>query len=191
LGGLQRGLGRRAGAVSAIEIVVTGEPVAKGRGRAVRTSGRTQRSRAAPGRRGRAVRTSGGVRVVTPPKTRRWEQDARLMARQRMGDAPPLAGPLRAEVIAVFVPPASWPGWKREAALQGLVAHTCKPDADNIAKAAKDALNGVVWGDDAQVVTLAASKMYGHRAEVRIIVEQMAAAPSQISSKRQLGGHCG
>lgn len=31
-------------------------------------------------------------------------------------------------------------------------AWTAKPDADNIGKAALDALNGVAWGDDSQVV---------------------------------------
>lgn len=33
-----------------------------------------------------------------------------------------------------------------------------KPDADNIAKLVLDALNGVAWGDDAQVVDLSVAK---------------------------------
>lgn len=37
-------------------------------------------------------------------------------------------------------------------------AWTSKPDADNIAKAVLDALNGVAWADDAQVVRLEVHK---------------------------------
>lgn len=37
-------------------------------------------------------------------------------------------------------------------------AWTTKPDADNIGKAVLDALNGVAWADDAQVVRLAVVK---------------------------------
>ena len=37
---------------------------------------------------------------------------------------------------------------------------TSKPDADNYAKLILDALNGVLWRDDAQVVRLFAEKVY-------------------------------
>ena len=35
-----------------------------------------------------------------------------------------------------------------------------KPDCDNLAKAVLDALNGVLWQDDSQVVELSVSKWY-------------------------------
>lgn len=37
---------------------------------------------------------------------------------------------------------------------------TVKPDLDNFLKAVKDALKGVAWGDDGQVVTVSARKEY-------------------------------
>lgn len=37
---------------------------------------------------------------------------------------------------------------------------TCKPDLDNMLKALKDACNGIVWRDDAQIVDVKASKEY-------------------------------
>lgn len=40
------------------------------------------------------------------------------------------------------------------------VPHTTKPDADKLARAAKDALSKVVWHDDAQVTDLIARKRY-------------------------------
>jgi Holliday junction resolvase RusA-like endonuclease len=40
------------------------------------------------------------------------------------------------------------------------IPHTKKPDLDKLARATKDALTGVLWGDDAQVVNLLAYKRY-------------------------------
>ena len=56
--------------------------------------------------------------------------------------------------------PASWSKKKQAQALDGLMFPTKKPDVDNVVKAIFDALNGIVWGDDVQVVWLAASKRY-------------------------------
>lgn len=38
--------------------------------------------------------------------------------------------------------------------------HISKPDADNLVKLVKDALNGVFWHDDSQVCVLYAEKKY-------------------------------
>jgi len=150
-----------------IRIIVTSEPVAKGRPRVTTVNGRP--------------------RTYTPKKTASWENDCRQLARIEMGSRKPLQGPVRVEVIAVFTPPASWPAWKRDAALSGALLHTGKPDASNLAKAAEDALNGVVWGDDAQVVELVVRKSYGERAMVEILVKSLPASPSQITRKTDLG----
>ena len=42
----------------------------------------------------------------------------------------------------------------------GQILPTKKPDADNIAKVICDALNGVAYGDDAQICKLCVSKRY-------------------------------
>ena len=41
-----------------------------------------------------------------------------------------------------------------------LIVPTVKPDSDNVEKAVKDALNGVAWVDDCQVVTTFVTKEY-------------------------------
>ena len=56
--------------------------------------------------------------------------------------------------------PASWSRKRREAALGGIARPTGKPDLDNCIKLLMDALNKLVWVDDAQVVRLSASKRY-------------------------------
>lgn len=49
-------------------------------------------------------------------------------------------------------------------------ADTLKPDCDNIAKAVLDALNGVAWEDDSQVVALSVRKWPRRRREEELIV---------------------
>lgn len=44
--------------------------------------------------------------------------------------------------------------------LQGKILPTKKPDCDNIAKIICDALNGVAYKDDKQIVQLLVSKVY-------------------------------
>lgn len=50
------------------------------------------------------------------------------------------------------------------------VRPTVKPDLDNLAKGIKDALTGMIWRDDAQVVSLTVRKFYAvdPRAEITI-----------------------
>ena len=61
---------------------------------------------------------------------------------------PPLEGPIRIDCIFIFPRPKSML-WKKRAMPR--VPHTSKPDTDNITKAVKDALTGIVWRDDSQV----------------------------------------
>ena len=77
---------------------------------------------------------------------------------------------LRAEIIAYFPIPKSTSKKKRDEMERGLILPTKKPDTDNIAKAILDALNGLAYYDDAQVVHLEVQKRYSNepRAEVFI-----------------------
>ena len=59
-----------------------------------------------------------------------------------------LLGPLRLVVNAWFPRPKS-KTWKTRP--MPAYFHESKPDFDNVLKAVADALNGVAWGDDAQI----------------------------------------
>ncbi len=50
--------------------------------------------------------------------------------------------------------------------------HTKRPDIDNLAKAVKDALKGIVYADDSQIVEAHLFKQYG-RPEVRIEIKTL------------------
>ena len=115
-----------------VSFLVPGVPVAKGRAR---------------------FSARGGVaRTYTPAKTVAYEAAVRSEAVRAMFGRPPLEGPLLARLIAYFPPLKSGPKARRGGPM------TARPDADNVAKAVLDALNGVVYGDDAQVVSLHVSK---------------------------------
>lgn len=74
--------------------------------------------------------------------------------------------------------PRSWSGKDQEAALAGAIRPTSRPDGDNYLKLAQDALNGVVWRDDSQVVDARAIKLYSDRPALRIEVREFV-SPNQ------------
>ena len=69
---------------------------------------------------------------------------------------PLLTGPLL--VIAHYRIPAPKALSARKRALQNLFPHIKKPDGDNLEKFLNDALNGVLWDDDARITWLLRSK---------------------------------
>ena len=91
-----------------------------------------------------------------------------------------LQGPLAVSVRLDMDVPASWPASKRVAALTGKIRPTGKPDLDNCVKCILDALSGVLWRDDAQVVELLVSKRYGP--EARTIIEVRACQTDTVPS---------
>jgi Holliday junction resolvase RusA-like endonuclease len=136
-----------------ILIELSGPPRGKGRGRAV----------AIPGR---------GARVYSDPATVKYETQLRYAATQAMAGRTPIEGPVRIVMEVRFPVPESWSKKKKIAALAGDVRPTVKPDADNSLKLC-DALNQIVFKDDAQVVEAAVRKHYsalpGMRIEIRAI----------------------
>jgi Holliday junction resolvase RusA-like endonuclease len=79
--------------------------------------------------------------------------------------ASPVEGPLALSLRFYLPRPQSLP--KREH------FHVKRPDCDNLAKAVKDALKGVVYRDDSQIVQLTVTKEYGPAPGVGIRVERV------------------
>jgi len=148
-------------------IVVAGHPVAKGRGR--------------------AVSTQNGPRIYTPKATANFEQDVRQEARAAMNGATPFYGPVFVRFLAVFVPPASWPKWRREAALAGTLQHVGKPDIDNLVKSAQDALNGIVFADDGQIFEMILRKEYGENPRIEVTVSEQS-QPTSAAEWKEIQG---
>jgi Holliday junction resolvase RusA-like endonuclease len=115
----------------------------------------------------------GNGRTYTPAKTVAYERLIAQAGRDAMDGREPLEGPLYVVVSAFFAVPKSWPQKRRKEALERLAWHTGKPDADNIAKAICDGLNGIVWRDDCQVAFLKVTKQYAEIARVEVMVERL------------------
>lgn len=96
-------------------------------------------------------RLSRGGHAFTPLKTREAERIIQLMAQKQAGNQPRLAGPIQADVLFVISKPKK-PKDKNY--------HVVRPDLDNLLKLVLDALNGILWNDDSQIVQICASKRY-------------------------------
>lgn len=110
-------------------------------------------------------------RAITDAKTRAAERTVLahwLKTRSTVTPAPH-DGPVTISFEAVFAPAQSWPKWKQQAALDGYLTHTSKPDLDNLVKII-DGLNGHAWVDDSQISRINASKTYGDTARTIITI---------------------
>lgn len=85
----------------------------------------------------------------------------------------PFDGALSLLVVSVRSVPKSWSEKKRAFALVGTIRPTSVPDVDNYLKAVCDALNGIAWIDDAQVVDGQSIKHYGERPQVIVAVKAL------------------
>ena len=77
--------------------------------------------------------------------------------------------PLKMRITALHSVPKSFSKKKTAQALQGEIFPMKKPDADNVAKLVCDALNGIAYRDDTQVIELVVVKRYAP--EPKVIVE--------------------
>lgn len=131
------------------------------------------------------------IRFTVPGKPQPWRRarkagkvhfkDAKTKAnqaawawacREAMGSAVPVSGPVAASVVANFAIPARTNKANRVAMLAGKVRPICTPDADNIAKNL-DALNGVAFTDDAQIVSLTVVKRYAEVPGVMVTIQPL------------------
>lgn len=120
----------------------------------------------------RFARRGSFVRAYTDERTATAETWIKACAVDQAG-AVPIEAPVSVD-IAIAVPvPASWSKRKREHALAGTLMPTGKPDLDNCIKLIADALNGIVWRDDKQIVRIAASKRYAVVAETVLQVAEL------------------
>lgn len=154
-----------------LEVVVPGHPVGKGRARSfVRKNGPK----------------AGSIGHITPQKTRSYEATVRLFAAAQMQGRAPIGGPVRLTIRIVVAVPGGWPSWKKEAALAGRIRPTVKPDADNVEKAIKDALNGVAWVDDCQVVETDKVKIYANAPRVEMVVVELPELPAHVKTRAEM-----
>jgi Holliday junction resolvase RusA-like endonuclease len=123
-----------------IEFTVPGTPVGKGRPKFAR--------------RGNFVAT------YTPEKTANYENLVKLYANKAMNGAIPYTEAVSVSALITVFPPLSWSKKKRLQALSKEIHPTTKPDLDNVIKGIFDAMNGIVYQDDKQIVRVHVEKTY-------------------------------
>ena len=110
-------------------------------------------------------------RTYTPKKTSEYEATIKAQALSAMGPAEPLETPVAVYIYINHAIPSSYSKKRKEACLNRL-ERPKKPDLDNVAKAYLDAMNGIVYRDDVQVVSLHVTKRYDTIASVHVCVKE-------------------
>lgn len=135
-----------------IEFTISGDPQGQGRPRFARQ--------------GRFVHT------YDPQRSRQYKAKvAQSFQHAYMGK--PLTKPIKITIRAVFGIPKSYSKARAKACLEGRQWPTKKPDADNVEKAIYDALNGLAYEDDKQIVMTNTVKVYGPEARVDVVIEEL------------------
>lgn len=118
---------------------------------------------------------NGHAVAYTPQKTVNYENLVKLSYQQQCADMVPYPKDimLRAQIHAYFAIPKS-ASKKKAADMRAMgIMPTKKPDIDNIIKSILDALNGIAFYDDSQVVGVQCYKFYSDNPRVDISIEEV------------------
>lgn len=110
-----------------------------------------------------------GKHGVTPERTVLYENLIKMVF-QESGQSK-MNGFLHMEVKAYYPIPLGKSKKNRELMEKGVIRPAVKPDLDNVAKAIMDALNGLAYSDDKNIVELQLSKYYDNNERVEIVIE--------------------
>lgn len=139
--------------MSRYKVVIGGEPVAQGRPR--------------------LTTINGHARAYDPAKSGNYKQLIKLMAQQNAPDEP-TENPVILSVLIYRKIPKSFSKKKRMQIDLGLLRPTTKPDVSNVVKGVEDALNGVWYKDDSQIIGYGhVGKWYSDKPRVEIIMEEL------------------
>lgn len=138
-------------ALKRVTFSIPGEPVGKGRPRFNRATGRT----------------------YTPERTASYENLVKLEYEKLCGNQGFGESPVGILVTAYYAIPKSASKAKRKAMERDVIRPTKKPDCDNILKTVCDALNGLAYKDDSQVVLALIDKHYAEVPHVDVTLNAM------------------
>lgn len=125
-----------------------------------------------PQLRPRVSSRGGYVHVYDPQKVKNFKNVLRSLASAQY-QRPPLLGPLSVSLTFYRPVQKSISKTERERRLSNQSKPAVKPDTDNYIKSTLDALNGVLWDDDSQIVKLTAEKRYAEKGKIIITVTQL------------------
>jgi Holliday junction resolvase RusA-like endonuclease len=122
--------------------------------------------------RARYAKRGNFVQTYTPDKTRNYETLIKAAAIEAMGASEPLETPINLYLYIRAPIPKSLSKKRLEACLNGLEKPIKKPDASNVLKSVEDAMNGVVYKDDSQIVNIHVTKVYCSVSGIDVCVKE-------------------
>lgn len=116
----------------------------------------------------------GGRAIIVDAnrKSAPWKSHVAAVARQHYAEAL-LRGPLSVTFLFFTPRPAGHIGRKGNVLPSAPMYPTVRPDVLKLARGCEDALTGVLWHDDAQIVQEHLEKRYGEPARVEVLVEPL------------------
>lgn len=136
-----------------ITFTIPGEPQGKARPRVVRN------------------KCTGRNMTYTPDKTVAYEELVRARYKEVAKNANFSEQPLEVCITAYFSVPKSKSKRQKSLMLSNTLYPVKKPDCDNIAKIICDALNGIAYKDDSQIVRLNIVKKYADTPSVEVEIK--------------------
>ena len=136
-----------------MKFIVPGEPTGKGRPRVVRNGALT--------------------RAFTPQKTASYENLVKLEYQSQSKGATFDNRQIRMDIKAYYALAKSDSKRRRMEKLSGALRPTKKPDIDNVYKIVADALNGIAYRDDSQIVAASIEKHYAEQPRVEIEITEV------------------
>lgn len=145
-------------------------------------------------KKGFAMKTkTGKTRVVIVEDAKHnapWRAKVALAASEHF--TAPLSGPLKVSFHFTMPRPKHHYGTGRKATVlkpSAPTGHTSTPDVTKLIRSTEDALKGIAWGDDCQVVAQEAAKLYGDVPGCWVMVrpyqavEQVAPQPEPVEPR--------
>ena len=124
-----------------------------------------------PQLRPRATRIGNSIRLYDPKTTSDYKKYVKLTAKQQW-EGKPLDCPLVVEMDVYRQIPKSTSKKRRKLKNERVIRPVVKPDVTNYAKGIEDALNGIVYKDDSQIVELTIRKFYSDNPRVEIEIKK-------------------
>lgn len=135
-----------------IHIVIPGEPVAQGRAR--------------------FSVMRGSVRVYDPARSSDYKSYVSNMVTFSGQAQNKLTGSICMLLVAYRTTPKSWSAKKKQQAEEMELMPMSRPDASNYLKGVEDALNGILFDDDSQIVMPITLKAYSSRPRIELFFTQ-------------------
>jgi Holliday junction resolvase RusA-like endonuclease len=133
-----------------MKFIIPGQPVAKARPRMTRSG-----------------------HVYTPATTKDYEELVKTVFMAGKFTMIEQHKPIRMSIVFYFAIPKSFTKGKLLAARHNVFRPTVKPDIDNLCKSVMDAINGLAYHDDSQIVEVVASKWYSTDPRVEVELKEL------------------